>query len=195
MRWVTTKIYRAYYWNKTESVSLRKCFTYWHTNKAYLSAIKVTSISHSFYLQDGGKKPTGIDMEQNYVTVTLVYLRSRGCQFRALLRNNSGQVVHTRAPVSNSINWQACIPHRRRLGRKHILQYMNFTRISSITSTPVSDRDKKTKNTDTHMYSHTYRQAYNFHTIKSSNSFIYRENNTRKQWNKKERFIKQSDCQ
>ena len=24
-----------------------------------------------FYLQDGGKKPTGIDMEQNYVTVTL----------------------------------------------------------------------------------------------------------------------------
>jgi len=39
-------------------------------------------------------------MEQNYVTVTLVYLRSRGCQFRALLRNNSGQVVHTRAPVS-----------------------------------------------------------------------------------------------
>jgi len=26
-----------------------------------------------FYLQDGGKKSTGIDMEQNYVTVTLQY--------------------------------------------------------------------------------------------------------------------------
>jgi len=25
-----------------------------------------------FYLQDGGKKSTGIDMEQNYVTVTYV---------------------------------------------------------------------------------------------------------------------------
>jgi len=26
-----------------------------------------------FYLQDGGKKSTGIYMEQNYVTVTLIY--------------------------------------------------------------------------------------------------------------------------
>ena len=25
----------------------------------------------SFYLQDGGKKTTGVDMEQNYATVTL----------------------------------------------------------------------------------------------------------------------------
>jgi len=31
-------------------------------------AIAVTNISESFYLKDGG---TGIDMEQNYVTVTL----------------------------------------------------------------------------------------------------------------------------
>jgi len=43
----------------------------WLTNKAYLSAIAVTNISQSFYLQDGGKKSTGIDMEQNYVTVTV----------------------------------------------------------------------------------------------------------------------------
>ena len=30
---------------------------------------KVTHISQSFYIQDGEKKSTGIDMEQNYVTV------------------------------------------------------------------------------------------------------------------------------
>jgi len=39
--------------------------------KAYLSAIADTNIFQSFYLQYGGKKSTGIDMEQNYVTVTL----------------------------------------------------------------------------------------------------------------------------
>ena len=39
--------------------------------KAYLSAITVTNIYQSFYLQYGGKKSTGIDMEQNYVTATV----------------------------------------------------------------------------------------------------------------------------
>ena len=33
----------------------------------------MTNISQSFYLQDGDQKSTGIDMEQNYVTVTRVY--------------------------------------------------------------------------------------------------------------------------
>jgi len=32
----------------------------------------VTNVS-SFYLQDGGKKSTGMDMEQNYVIVTRQY--------------------------------------------------------------------------------------------------------------------------
>jgi len=36
-----------------------------------ISAITVTNISRSFYLQDGGNKSVGIDTEQNYVTVTL----------------------------------------------------------------------------------------------------------------------------
>ena len=31
----------------------------------------MTNIYQRFYLQDGGKKSTSIDMEQNYVTVTL----------------------------------------------------------------------------------------------------------------------------
>ena len=41
------------------------------TSKAYISAVTVTNISTSFYLQNGGKKSTGIDIEQNYVIVTL----------------------------------------------------------------------------------------------------------------------------
>ena len=44
---------------------------HWLNIKAYLSAITATNISQSFYLQDGGKKSTGIDMEHNYATVTL----------------------------------------------------------------------------------------------------------------------------
>jgi len=42
----------------------------WLTKETYLNAITVTNISQGFYLQDGGKS-TVIDMEQNYVTVTL----------------------------------------------------------------------------------------------------------------------------
>ena len=44
------------YSNKTEPASLRKCpYDHRLANEAYLSAITVTSISQSFYLQDGGK--------------------------------------------------------------------------------------------------------------------------------------------
>ena len=39
-------------------------------NNAYLRNITVTYFS-VFYLQDGGRKTAGIDMKQNYVTVTL----------------------------------------------------------------------------------------------------------------------------
>ena len=53
-------------------MSLRKrSYDHCLTKKAYSSAITVTNISPSFYLQDGGKISTGIDMEQNYATVTL----------------------------------------------------------------------------------------------------------------------------
>jgi len=44
------------YSNKTESLSLRKSpYDHCLINKAYLSAITVTNISQSFYLQDGAK--------------------------------------------------------------------------------------------------------------------------------------------
>ena len=51
-------------------VNLRKCpYDHWLTNKAYLSAITVTNISQSFYLQDGGKNQLAYCA--NYVTDTL----------------------------------------------------------------------------------------------------------------------------
>jgi len=40
-------------------------------NTAYLNAVTLINIYQIFYLQDGGKKSNGIDMKQNYVTVTL----------------------------------------------------------------------------------------------------------------------------
>ena len=41
---------------ETESVSLRKCpYQHWLTSKAYLSAVTVTNIYQSFYLQVGGE--------------------------------------------------------------------------------------------------------------------------------------------
>jgi len=56
---------------KTESVSSRKCpRDHGLTNKAYLSAITVTNIFQSFTYKMAAKS-TGIDREQNYVTVTL----------------------------------------------------------------------------------------------------------------------------
>jgi len=50
----------------------------------FISSITVTNISQSFYLQDGGKKSTGIDVEQNYVTVTLC-IQMAGCKFLNVL--------------------------------------------------------------------------------------------------------------
>ena len=60
--------------SKIESVSLRKCpYDHRVSSKAYLSAITVTNISQSFYLEDGAwQKSTGVDKERNHVTVTCV---------------------------------------------------------------------------------------------------------------------------
>jgi len=59
------------YSNKIELVSLRKCpYDHWLTNEAYLSAITVTNIYQSLPTR-WRQKSTGIDMEQNDVTVTL----------------------------------------------------------------------------------------------------------------------------
>jgi len=51
-------------------VSENVCMIIDLTNKAYLSAIMVTNISE-FLPTRWWQKSTGIDMEQNYVTVTL----------------------------------------------------------------------------------------------------------------------------
>jgi len=64
------KIYRVIQ-IKLDQFGLSKC-SYYHrlTNKAYLSAVTVTNISRSFYLQDGGRNQLAF-MEQDYVAVTL----------------------------------------------------------------------------------------------------------------------------
>ena len=55
MRWVNGEDLSCYL-NKIESVGLRKCpYDHWLTKKVYLSALTVTNISQSFYLQDSGK--------------------------------------------------------------------------------------------------------------------------------------------
>jgi len=46
------------------------------TNQVYLSAITVTNISQEFIPTRWLRKSTGIDIEQNYVTVTLCILRA-----------------------------------------------------------------------------------------------------------------------
>jgi len=61
------------YSNKIESVSLRKCqHDHCLTNKAYLSAVTVTNIYESFFTYKMAAKSTGIDVEQNYVNVTVL---------------------------------------------------------------------------------------------------------------------------
>ena len=47
---------------------------------AHLSAITVANISQEFLLTRWRQKSTGIDMEQNYVTVTLCIEAVRGCR-------------------------------------------------------------------------------------------------------------------
>jgi len=50
------KIYRVIQMKMIQLIQ-RKCPYDHRLNKAYLSAITVTNISKSFYLQDGGKRP------------------------------------------------------------------------------------------------------------------------------------------
>jgi len=67
---VEAKVYRDIQ-IKIESLSLRKCpCDRQITNKTYLSDITVANISHSFTYKMAAK-PTGIDVEGSYVTVTL----------------------------------------------------------------------------------------------------------------------------
>ena len=71
MRWVKWRDLSCYS-NKIESVSFRKCpYDHWHNNKMYLSAITVTKHLSEFLPTRRWQKSTGIDMEQNNVTVTL----------------------------------------------------------------------------------------------------------------------------
>ena len=50
--------------------AVKRVCVHWFTNKAYLSAITMTNISQEFLPTRWRKKSTGIDTEQNYVTVT-----------------------------------------------------------------------------------------------------------------------------
>jgi len=58
--------------HKIESVTflLKRPYDHWLANKAYLSAITVTSTFLSFTYKMA-EKPAGIDTERNYATVTL----------------------------------------------------------------------------------------------------------------------------
>jgi len=70
-RWAA-KMCRCVYSDKIQPGHLRKCpYDHRLTSKAYISAVTVTNKSTSFYQQNGGKKSAGIDIEQNYVIVTL----------------------------------------------------------------------------------------------------------------------------
>ena len=66
---------RRFYSHKIESLGLLKCpYDHKLTNKAYLSAVTVTSIFQSFTYKMGAKTSWHIDRlytEQNYVIVTL----------------------------------------------------------------------------------------------------------------------------
>jgi len=69
MRWV---IYRVYL-NKIESVTLRKCsHDHGLNNEAYLSAITVTKHFVRVLPTRWRQESTGIDMEENYASVTYV---------------------------------------------------------------------------------------------------------------------------
>ena len=60
-----------------------------------------TNIYHSFYLQDGGKKSTGMDMEQNYVTVTVCTVSSLPSDIILSLSLSATAVTHTYAMEAN----------------------------------------------------------------------------------------------
>jgi len=69
-------------YNTIYCVELNSTLRKWLTNKAYLSAITVTNISRSLYLQNGGKNSLEqIHTEQNYVSVTLCirFITNYGC--------------------------------------------------------------------------------------------------------------------
>jgi len=64
------KIYRVIQ-IKLNQFKKMSAYDHWLTNKAHVSTITVTNIYQSFYVHDGGKKTTGLDMKWNYVTITL----------------------------------------------------------------------------------------------------------------------------
>ena len=107
------KIYRIIQEN-IESISSRKCpHDHWLTNKAFQSAITVTNIFRSFYLQDGGKNR----LEQNYVTVALC---SWDC-YKAVERLVQCRTVAFRsARVSLSQNMRTCLFVLRRAAASHL---------------------------------------------------------------------------
>jgi len=67
------------YSNKIKLISLRRCSRdHWLTNKAYLSAMRVTDISRSSLPTRWRQKSTGIDTRQNNVIITLCIVVVKG---------------------------------------------------------------------------------------------------------------------
>jgi len=104
---------------KIESVTLRKCpHDHWLTNKAYLSAITVTSIFRVLPTR-WWRKPAGIDTERNYVTVALCVNRnskcmheydinqhcSRSCRLHANDRHNNICTIDYNSDVYRECQW------------------------------------------------------------------------------------------
>jgi len=64
----------------TTTTTLRKCpYDHRLTNKAYLSAVTVTNIFRSFYLQDGGKNQLALTVSECCLIKLLPYKNVKSC--------------------------------------------------------------------------------------------------------------------
>ena len=106
-------------WSLTYQQSIFNCY---HSDKHF----------SEFYLQDGGKKSTGIDMEQNYITVTLrvvtLLTLINICIMQHLISNHmvESHCLHNR--LSTDLTAQLCYdPHAVPPPRKEITdKFQNF---------------------------------------------------------------------
>ena len=92
-------------WSLTDQQS---AFKRYHSDKHF----------SEFYLQDGGKKSTGIDMEQSYVTVTLCIHAYKHSITRAVVVKSARLLESTRKELTNSVHVQlilvVCVAWRPR---------------------------------------------------------------------------------
>jgi len=114
--------YLSRYSNKAESGSLRKCpYDDWLTSKEYLSAITVTNIYQSFYLQDYGKNKLAsiwnkiTSLSPYELIISLVHHRLCLDLLRLLYkcatsaRSVEEIVTHPQLPLYSNFPWFSCI--------------------------------------------------------------------------------------